>query len=449
MKNSQKGFVVPLLLGIIALLVIGGGVYIYENNKIETPVVADNTTQQSNQVQQTNTQNSPVINQQNTSVIKTTPVSNPAPVKSSVTISSPNGQEVWVNRSQQTIRWTSKGSDATQPVEIILERKSPNDAQFWNIGTIATNQPGSGSYVWTVSSNDATGNIVANSQYKILIGRNLAKGTGPVDESDSYFLIAMPTTQPVITLLSPNGGEIWTKGMTQNITWTSPYYFRTTNVDITLVPVPMICPSGYSCMPNPSYLSRYTIASNISANQNSFNWRVGDGSYIVMSPCGPNDPIPLDTVTHLPILGSNCNRGNKTVIVPDGQYTIQICESGTNICDSSNNYFTITTANSQTVSVRISFSSINENIYSLLNNTTILGLNYLYPRNSGNNTVINAIDPTIMSMGDSCGETVQATLEITNPKIEGTHPTLHGDPTVAVDIIRVLSHDNPQRSCAY
>src|SRR3989344_2641973 len=60
MKNSQKGFVVPLLVGIIALLVIGGGVYIYENKKVETPVVVDNTVQQSNQVQQPIVQNNPV-----------------------------------------------------------------------------------------------------------------------------------------------------------------------------------------------------------------------------------------------------------------------------------------------------------------------------------------------------------------------------------------------------
>jgi Ser-Thr-rich glycosyl-phosphatidyl-inositol-anchored membrane family len=190
MKNSQKGFVVPLLVAIIAILIIGGGVYIYENKKVETPVVADNTTQQSNQIKQINTQNTPVI--------KTTPVSNPAPVKSSITISSPNGQEVWVNGSEQTIRWTSKGSDATQPVEIVLERRSPTDTQFWNIGTIVTNQPGSGSYTWVVSPKDVVGNIIANSQYKILIGRNLAKGTGPVDESDNYFLIASPSNSPVI-----------------------------------------------------------------------------------------------------------------------------------------------------------------------------------------------------------------------------------------------------------
>ena len=41
MKNSQKGFIVPILLVIIALLVVGGGVYIYKNKKTETPSVVN------------------------------------------------------------------------------------------------------------------------------------------------------------------------------------------------------------------------------------------------------------------------------------------------------------------------------------------------------------------------------------------------------------------------
>jgi len=57
MKNLQKGFVASALLVIIALLVIGGGVYVYEK-KSKTPAVVDTGTQQSNQnQQQTNTQN--------------------------------------------------------------------------------------------------------------------------------------------------------------------------------------------------------------------------------------------------------------------------------------------------------------------------------------------------------------------------------------------------------
>ena len=57
MKNSQKGFIVQLLLVIIAVLVVGGGVYIYENKKTEAPVVVDNEAEQTKQTpQQTDTQ---------------------------------------------------------------------------------------------------------------------------------------------------------------------------------------------------------------------------------------------------------------------------------------------------------------------------------------------------------------------------------------------------------
>ena len=42
--KTNKGFIVPLLLGVIALLVIGGGIYIYQNKKAETSI--DNTVPQ-------------------------------------------------------------------------------------------------------------------------------------------------------------------------------------------------------------------------------------------------------------------------------------------------------------------------------------------------------------------------------------------------------------------
>jgi hypothetical protein len=43
MKNNlyHKGFIVPVLLGVIALLIIGGGVYLYKNKKVEAPIVAN------------------------------------------------------------------------------------------------------------------------------------------------------------------------------------------------------------------------------------------------------------------------------------------------------------------------------------------------------------------------------------------------------------------------
>lgn len=66
MQNNQKGFIAPILLAIIALLVIGGGAYIYQNKKVEVSVPIDVETQQINQIgQQTNIQTSPVNTQTN------------------------------------------------------------------------------------------------------------------------------------------------------------------------------------------------------------------------------------------------------------------------------------------------------------------------------------------------------------------------------------------------
>lgn len=72
MKNLQKGFIVPIILVIIALLAIGGGVYFYKNKKIETPAVVNTETQQTNtQTPPVNTQTNNSPSQNNTSNWKT------------------------------------------------------------------------------------------------------------------------------------------------------------------------------------------------------------------------------------------------------------------------------------------------------------------------------------------------------------------------------------------
>ena len=40
MKNKQKGFIVPIIIGIIALIIVGGGIYFYSNqkNKVVSPI---------------------------------------------------------------------------------------------------------------------------------------------------------------------------------------------------------------------------------------------------------------------------------------------------------------------------------------------------------------------------------------------------------------------------
>ncbi|MDO8504676.1 MAG: IPT/TIG domain-containing protein [Candidatus Liptonbacteria bacterium] len=132
-----------------------------------------------------------------------------------------------------------------------------------------------------------------------------------------------------ITVLSPNGGETWTKGTTQTISWQDN------------APVPM-CPAGAACAPSAPkfydiqlapyyqpctgnvcpmtmmypYRSAYTIVNGVTGS--SYSWSVGQVVSTATTPEG---------------LTNNA--------APEGSYTIQICQSGTAVCDSSDTYFRV------------------------------------------------------------------------------------------------------------
>ena len=129
---------------------------------------------------------------------------------------------------------------------------------------------------------------------------------------------------PSITVVSPNGGEAWQKETTQTIKWDDqrPYppcpgaerglvcvrAGRTYDIVIPLGPSVCrdnICTTDYRT---------YTIAKGVSGS--SYNWSVGKLA------------DPYDN------------------LAPDGSYTMQVCQSGTSACDSSNKQFTITSTTS-------------------------------------------------------------------------------------------------------
>ena len=139
-------------------------------------------------------------------------------------------------------------------------------------------------------------------------------------------------TSGSVTLLLPNGGETWTKGTTQTIRWQDS---GTTNCQVGSVcayPTYNITLDQYGppCTWNicPRYLQRsYTIAKSISGY--SYNWSVGK----VLDVYGNGD----------------------TAL--DGSYTIQICQTGKNICDSSDSYFKIVSEEKQPNSFSVSPSN--------------------------------------------------------------------------------------------
>jgi hypothetical protein len=122
-----------------------------------------------------------------------------------------------------------------------------------------------------------------------------------------------------LNVISPNGGEVWQKGTTQTIRWNSPRYFRATNVDIKLVENKVCSEICTTVLPR-----EYDIIKNINANNNLYSWNVG-----------------------------NVMNTDSSYQIPNGQYFITICESGTNVCATSKSSFNITSQVVDNGSIRV------------------------------------------------------------------------------------------------
>jgi len=118
-----------------------------------------------------------------------------------ITVTSPNGGESLQAGSIQNITWTSIGTSGT--VKLFY---SIDNAATWV--TITADEPDDGSYAWVLPDLNTTTCLVTVID---------AVGT-PADRSNSVFTISKV---PVITVGSPNGGEIWESGTNHTIAWTS------------------------------------------------------------------------------------------------------------------------------------------------------------------------------------------------------------------------------------
>src|SRR3989338_659947 len=132
---------------------------------------------------------------------------------------------------------------------------------------------------------------------------------GGIDSQGCPTCGTLVCTFPSITVLSPNGGENWTKGTAQSIKWASPPSFSPTYGDITLTSYSTPCdPKTQLCAAMPSVL--YTLAKSAPLGNGSFSWKVG-----------------------YDINGSD---------IPAGQYVVRITDSSSGASDSSDAPFNIT-----------------------------------------------------------------------------------------------------------
>lgn len=133
----------------------------------------------------------------------------------------PNGGEILQQGDTVSVAWTV--SDGVKDIKIEL-------IEDGNSTTLVENADNDGAYEWTISSD-----LTAGSFYKIKVSGTRAESADNravvtvSDESDSYFSVV---GESYAVLTSPNGGEVWVAGTTQNITWNSENITDTMKVEL-------------------------------------------------------------------------------------------------------------------------------------------------------------------------------------------------------------------------
>jgi hypothetical protein len=123
-------------------------------------------------------------------------------ISQTLVLNKPNGGESFKRNSRQNVPWSASGCQGT--LKLTLWQNSGL------IGTIADGlNPAACSYAWATGAYSG-GVAPLGAGYKIRIEDN---GSSLEDESDAPFSIVK------ISVKTPNGGESWQIGSTQNITW--------------------------------------------------------------------------------------------------------------------------------------------------------------------------------------------------------------------------------------
>jgi RHS repeat-associated protein len=161
------------------------------------------------------------------------------PLTPAVTLTSPNGGEAWSVGVVHDITWTSFGSVGNVKIDY-----SVNNGSNW-IEIIASTA-NDGVYAWTIPNNPSTNCLVRVSE----------TDCSPVDTSDAVFSI-ITDPEPTLTLISPNGGEIFNSGDNHTITWTSTGTVGNVRLEYSV-------DSGVG----------WTIITSSTANDGSFDWTV-------------------------------------------------------------------------------------------------------------------------------------------------------------------------------
>jgi hypothetical protein len=202
-----------------------------------------------------------------------------------VTVVRPNGGEVFYVGSEDTIRWIATDDVGVDSVSIYYS--TDGGASFPH--TIATGEVNDSTYLWAVP-----GTLSDTCRVKV-VAYDAALNQGG-DVSDGNFTIAPPdTTPPEVTVVRPNGGEVFYPGAEDTVRWVA-----TDDVGVDSVSIYYSTDGGASFP--------YTIATG----------EVNDSTYLWTVPETLSETCRVKVVAYDAALnqGSDVSDGNFTIASP-------------------------------------------------------------------------------------------------------------------------------------
>jgi hypothetical protein len=189
-----------------------------------------------------------------------------------VTVVSPNGGEQWVAGSLHDILWAATDSVGVASYAIDYSINAGSD---W-ISIVGQSAGNPGSYAWNLPQNPSDDCLVKVTSWD-------AAGNYASDVSNSIFSIVASNDSiaPSVTVISPNGGEVWFSGEIDTIRWTA-----TDNVGVATYSISYTTNNGGSWN---------TIQARTAGNPQVYPWLIPD---IVTSNCKVR-VIVWDEVQHL------------------------------------------------------------------------------------------------------------------------------------------------------
>ncbi len=158
----------------------------------------------------------------------------------SITVTAPDGGEIWQQGAVQNITWDSTGTTGNIKIELFR-----NDSEDPQTPVIAESTDDDGSYEWTIPAAQS-----ASPFYKVKI---TSLGSAVSDSSDNYFSIT--DSNALITVDSPLLGDKLQIGNAQNVAWTATGTTDNLNIDL------------YS-----NSVFSANIASNLAFNSSPYIW---------------------------------------------------------------------------------------------------------------------------------------------------------------------------------